>query len=69
MSNTKCDTKCNTKCDTTPPAPNAKQIQNANKRIMNTLHTKGTDAAFKELMKHPTTGQSLSYEESRMYYG
>ena len=46
-----------------------KAVKQAEEKIRKTLLTKGTDAAFKELMKHPQTGRQMDYEESRMYFG
>lgn len=40
-----------------------------NKKALDILLTKGSDEAVKFMMTHPETGHSISYAESRMYYG
>jgi len=40
-----------------------------NKKALDIFLTKGSDEAVKYMMTHPETGHSISYAESRMYYG
>lgn len=40
-----------------------------NKKALDVFLTKGSDEAVKYMMTHPETGHSISYAESRMYYG
>ena len=40
-----------------------------NKKALDIFLTKGSDEAVKFMMTHPETGHSISYAESRMYYG
>jgi len=40
-----------------------------NQKALDVLLTKGSEEAVKYMMTHPETGHSISYAESRMYYG
>ena len=49
--------------------PTKQQLETAEAKIRQALVQQGPDAAIKELMKHPATGQQMDYAESRMYFG
>lgn len=49
--------------------PTKQQLESAEDKIRQALVQQGPDAAIKELMKHPVTGQQMDYAESRMYFG